>query len=168
MLTKAADTSLRTAIETLFKVQSGRTNLQRFDSEIRSRELLHYWPLSRVERLTFRSEQLPNVILKAALPPLLNEATLYSRLFSQDVRWTPTFYGEISTGEQVWMFFEDLGARTLRSEPSLENLQRAIILLASFHVAYSQTATDGSLLKSYAYRFSIGPRIWLWPRKPSN
>ncbi len=153
MLIKAADTDLRTAIETIFNVQSGETSLQRFDSEIRNRELLHYWPLSRVERLTFRSEQLPNVIFKAALPPLLNEATLYSRLFAQDARWTPTFYGEITTGEQVWMFFEDLGARTLRSEPTLENLQRAIILLASFHVAYSQTATDGTLTNAVRLPF---------------
>lgn len=153
MLTKTADTQIRTAIETVFNVQSGESNLHRFDSEILNRELLHYWPLSRVERLTFRSAQLPNVIFKSALPPLLNEATLYSRLFAQDARWTPTFYGEITMGEQVWMFFEDLGTRTLRSEPTLENLQRAIILLASFHVAYSQTATDGTLTKTVRLPF---------------
>lgn len=148
MLKKPNDLQVREAIEAIFNVQTGDFGTNQFDTEIRNRELLHQWSLSRVERLTFRSEQLPSVILKVASPPLFGEVNLYLKVFGENSRWTPTLYGYRKVNDELWMFFEDLGTHTLKNEPSLENLQRAITALASFHVTYIHDVSSGGLQKS--------------------
>lgn len=148
MLKKPNDLQVREAVETIFNVQPGELKSGRFDTSIRSRELLHHWTLSRVERLVFRSEQLPSIIFKVALEPLQGEMDLYTKVFEQNPRWTPTLYGHTTIDDQAWMFFEDLGSRTLKSEPTIENLQSVTTMLASFHASFNRSATDGSLYQS--------------------
>src|SRR6476659_5931823 len=115
-MNKPSDIKVREAVQSIFSVQPADEGLSTFQAQLKSRTLLHHWPLSRVERLTFRSDELPSLIFKAILPPLQNELNVYQDLFQDTRRWTPTLYGSVRVGEEVWLFLEDLGNRTLKTE----------------------------------------------------
>ena len=148
-MNKPPDIKVRQAIETIFSLDSANFSLSRTGTEIKERTLLRHWPLSRVERLTFRSENLPNIILKAITEPLLSELTTYQNLFTGmeagNRHWAPTLYGYYPNNDEIWLFLEDVGTRLLQNEPTIENLNRAISALASMHVEYGREVSNGLL-----------------------
>ncbi len=144
-MNKPSDIKVREAVQTIFDIQSVGYGSSNFDTQFKSRTLLHHWSLSRVERLSFRSEELPSVIFKAVLPPLHTELDVYQDIFQDNRRWSPTLYGAMREGEEVWMFMEDVGSRTFKSEVTNENLQRVTATLAGMHVAFGREVANGSL-----------------------
>jgi thiamine kinase-like enzyme len=144
-MNKPSDLKVREAVQTVFNIQPAGDGLSTFQAQLRTRTLLHHWPLSRVERLTFRSEELPSIIFKAILPPLHSELNVYQDLFQDNRRWSPLFYGSVRVGEEIWLFLEDTGQRTLHADPTPENLQRATATLAGLHVAFGREVANGSL-----------------------
>ena len=127
----------------------------RVEAQFKSRDLLHHWPLSRVERLTFRSADLPTIIFKAMLAPLQGELDLYQDLFRNDNRWSPILYGSTHMGEEVWLFLEDVGTRTFKNEPTSDNLQRVTNTLAGMHVAFGREVATGSLQQRSHLIFAV-------------
>ncbi|NWJ95422.1 MAG: phosphotransferase [Chloroflexi bacterium] len=144
-MNKPSDQKVREAIQAIFSIPTVGTGLSNFDIQFKSRVLLHHWSLSRVERLSFRSDELPSLIFKAVLPPLHNELDIYLDLFQDNRRWTPTLYGSARLNEEVWLFLEDLGTRTFKSEVTYENLQRVTNTLAGMHVAFGREVANGQL-----------------------
>ncbi len=144
-MNKPTDAKVREAVQNIFNTQPSENPNDGFSAELKNRELLHHWPLSRVERLTFRSEQLPGLIFKAILPPLQNEVGIYQDVFQDNRRWTPTFYGAVQVGEEIWMFMEDVGKRTFKNEPTTENLQKVTATLAGLHVTFGREVNNGQL-----------------------
>lgn len=144
-MNKPNDIKVREAVHSIFDVQPAGDGLSTFQAQLKERTLLHHWPLSRVERLTFRSDELPNLIFKAILPPLQSELNVYQDLFQDGRRWAPTLYGSVRMGEEVWLFLEDVGNRTLKSEITQENLQKATTTLAGLHVAFGREVANGQL-----------------------
>ncbi len=148
-MNKPSDIKVRQAIEAIFNLDSGGNGLSRAGTELKSRTLLRHWPLSRVERLSFRSEQLPSLILKAVTAPLMGELAVYEDLFSgvnsDTRRWTPTLYGHQYSNDDLWLILEDVGPRLLKNEPTLENLSRTITALAGMHVQYGREVINGTL-----------------------
>ncbi len=149
-MNKPADAKVRQAIENIFGLTTNDDfGLSRVDSGIKSRTLLRHWPLSRVERIIFRSEELPPVILKAVVEPLQGELTTYQDLFSgvsnDEQRWTPTLYGHTRYNNELWLFLEDIGSRTLKNEPTPENLQKVVTTLAGLHVTFGREVANGTL-----------------------
>lgn len=149
-MNKPTDAKVREAVEEIFQLsRQDDFGLSRTDTGLKNRTLLRHWPLSRVERLEFRSPELPPMILKAVVEPMQAELSIYQDLFddstSQERRWTPRLYGSFWNGTELWMFLEDVGRRTLRNEASPENLQKAVMALAGMHVLYEREATSGTL-----------------------
>lgn len=170
-MNRPSDARVRQAIETIFDLNSLEPNLPLADTDLKSRTLLRYWPLSRVERLEFRSRELPSVILKCVTDPLQSELTVYEDLFSDALaderRWTPRLYGHAWHGGDLWMFFEDIGFHTLKSQPSIANLNKTIITLAGFHVAFEREVANGTLqkrshllIRDYANYISRAKQVW--------
>ncbi|HEX2911775.1 MAG TPA: aminoglycoside phosphotransferase family protein [Chloroflexia bacterium] len=148
-MNRPPDLKVSQAIEQIFALNSADIELAKPDTGLKSRTLLGHWPLSRVERIIFRSEELPSVILKAVAQPLQGELTVYQDLFQdpslEEQRWTPRLYGSTSYEGDLWLFLEDVGPRTLKNEPTPLNLLRAIQTLASFHVYFGREVANGSL-----------------------
>jgi thiamine kinase-like enzyme len=144
-MNKPTDQKVREAVQSIFNIQSVGTGLSDFEIQLKSRTLLYHWSLSRVERLSFRSEELPGLIFKAVLPPLHTELTTYQDLFQDNRRWTPILYGSTRMDDEVWLFLEDLGTRTFKSEITQENLQRVTTTLAGMHVAFEREVANGQL-----------------------
>jgi hypothetical protein len=148
-MNKPSDTKVRQAIEDIFSLNKEQFELSRVDTGLKSRTLLRHWPLSRVERLVFRSDELPSVILKAVAEPMQGELATYQDLFSgttEDERnWTPRLYGHTWNNHELWLFLEDLGTRTLKNDPTPENLNRTVVALASMHVSFGREVANGSL-----------------------
>ncbi len=148
-MNKPLDAQVRQAIEEIFDLKTGLIDSSRTDTDFKSRTLLRHWPLSRVERLEFRSAALPSVIFKCVVEPMQGELGLYQQLFSgaasDERRWTPLLYGHVVRGDEWWLFLEDIGTRLLKAEPTIENLHRAITALAGMHVFYGREVTDGVL-----------------------
>jgi serine/threonine protein kinase len=149
-MNKPSDQKIREAIEEIFQLnREGDFGLGRSDTGIKSRQLLRHWPLSRVERVEFRSAELPKVILKQVVEPMQLEISVYQDLFNtsdaNERRQTPRLYGHHWYENELWMFLEDVGTHTLKSDPTIENLQQAVIALAGIHVLYERDAASGSL-----------------------
>ncbi len=144
-MNKPSDLRVREAVETIFNIQPNDPGLAHIDANLKSRNLLHQWPLSRVERLEFRNGELPNLIFKAVINPLKSELAVYQDIFPDNNRWTATLFGHLELGDELWMFFEDVGSRTLKSEPSFDNLIRATATLASLHVTFGREVSSGEL-----------------------
>lgn len=149
-MNKPSDAKVREAVEEIFQLnRPDDFGLSRTDTGLKSRTLLRHWPLSRVERLEFRSPELPTIILKAVIEPMQAELSIYQDLFgdstSHERRWTPRLYGSFWNGTELWMFLEDIGTSTLRSEASPANLQKAVVALAGMHVLYEREAAAGAL-----------------------
>ncbi|NWJ47473.1 MAG: aminoglycoside phosphotransferase family protein [Chloroflexi bacterium] len=144
-MNRPGDSKVREAVASLFSLQNEGSGVAGVNSNLKSRTLLHQWPLSRVERLKFRSSELPNLIFKTILPPLHTELLTYQYLFAQRNRWTPLLYGTFEVGNEVWLFLEDLGDRTLNKENSVENLYRAISTLAGLHTSFESQVKTGEL-----------------------
>ncbi len=151
-MNKPSDLKVRKAIEEIFSLNKDEFLLPHVDTSLKSRTLLRHWPLSRVERLAFRSEELPSVIFKAVAEPLHGELTTYQDLFGNaagdEQRWTPQLYGHSWQNQELWLFLEDVGTRTLKSESTIENLQRATATLAGLHVAFGREAANGTLQRT--------------------
>ncbi len=146
-MNKPADFKVRQAVEDLFNIQPGEFSISSIDASLKNRTLLHHWPLSRVERLEFRSSELPGLVFKAVLPPLEREVAVYEDLFSGNRRWSPTLYGSKEVNGETWMFLEDVGSVTLKKDPSFDNLIKAIVALAGLHVTFGREVTSGALQK---------------------
>jgi len=144
-MNKPSDTKVREAVQSIFNTQPAGDSPTLVETQLKTRTLLHHWPLSRVERLSFRSAELPSLIFKAVLPPLQNELNVYQDIFQDNPRWSPTLYGAVREGEEVWLFLEDVGTRTFKNEPTLENLQKVTATLAGLHVAFGRDVTAGVL-----------------------
>lgn len=148
-MNKPSDLKVRQAVEAIFHLNDEGVDLSRTGTELKSRTLLRHWPLSRVERLEFRSEQLPSLIFKAVSEPMLGELAVYEDLFSgrhADARqWSPMLYGHQNQVGELWMFLEDVGTRLLKNEPTPENLSRAVVALASMHVEFGREVENGTL-----------------------
>ena len=144
-VSRASDAALVAALQRIFEHQPG-LEASYADPLIRRRELLHDWPLSRVERLRFRPPFLSSTIVKACVPPMHSEAAVYTivmRMSSDGQRWSPTLYGQYTpagTSEQVWLFLEDVGNRRLSDEPTTANVEAAITILAQMHAAFTGEA----------------------------
>ena len=148
-MNKPSDLKVRQAVEAIFHLDSDGFDLSHTGTELKSRVLLRHWPLSRVERLTFRSEQLPSLIFKAVSEPMLGELAVYQDLFggshSEASQWAPNLYGyQHQTGE-LWLFLEDVGTRLLKNEATIENLNLAVTALASMHVEFGREVANGNL-----------------------
>ncbi|MEI7555341.1 phosphotransferase [Candidatus Chlorohelix sp.] len=144
-MNRPSDSKVRETVAILFTVQSEESGAQGIDTLLKSRTLLHQGSLSRVERLEFRNPELPNLIFKAILPPLDTELLTYRYLFAQSNRWTPLFYGSFEVGNEIWLFLEDLGDRTLNKEQTVANLYRAISTLADLHASFELHVARGKL-----------------------
>jgi thiamine kinase-like enzyme len=143
---KPTDLKVKEAVETVFNTTVGDDS-SRFDATLKSRNLLHHWSLSRVERLSFRSPLLPDLIFKSTLPPLQRELDIYQTLLKDSPNWAANFYGHVWHGDELWMFLEDVGTVTLQSQPTLDNLWKVTNLLASLQVAFQREVTGGQLEK---------------------
>lgn len=149
-MNKPPDHKVRQAIESIFSLNSPSDfGLSATETAFKSRTLLRHWTLSRVERLEFRSAELPNVILKAVAPPLQGELKIYQDLFggaaADERRWTPTLYGHNWHNSDLWLFLEDVGTRNLRNDPTVENLNRVVTALAGMHVFFGREVSNGTL-----------------------
>jgi thiamine kinase-like enzyme len=138
---KPSDLKVKEAVETVFTTTVGSD----VDATLKSRNLLHHWSLSRVERLSFRSPLLPDLIFKSTLPPLQRELDIYEGLLKDSPTWAANFYGYVWNGDELWMFLEDVGSVTLQNQPAEENLWKVTNLLAGLQVAFQREVSSWEL-----------------------
>jgi hypothetical protein len=146
-MNKPSESRVREAVAGLFNIQPAGPGDTRIDTNIKTRTLLHQWPLSRVERLVFRSNELPTLILKVSLPPLDSELTVYRDILSVNLGWSPVLYGFCQVEGATWLFLQDVGTATLKSSATPDLLSMSVSTLAGMHIAFTSSVTVGDLIR---------------------